>query len=143
MIQHTHVHEAKGLTLAQVWAVVAEPSTWSRWNPGVASARLLSKEFATGGRFELKPAGGPSVQIELVSVEAPAAFTDCTQFPLAKMYGIHTHEAIEGGVRMTVTMRLEGPLAWLWYRLVAKGIVEKLPSEMAQLESFCRSSSRA
>jgi Polyketide cyclase / dehydrase and lipid transport len=143
MIENTCTHEANGLTTTQVWAAMTDLSSWSRWNPGVASARLISNDFVAGGQFELKPLAGPTVRIDLVSVEAPTAFTDCTSFPFAKMYGIHTHEAIEGGVRMTITMRLVGPLAWLWYRLVAKGIIEGLPAELVQLEAFCRSSSQA
>lgn len=137
-LSFSHTLEAEGLDTQQVWAVVSDPSTWSAWNPKVKSAELLSSAFVAGGRFRLVPDGGPAVVIRLLSVEAPTGFVDCTDFPLARMYGIHTHEATERGVQLTITMKFEGLLAGLWYRLVGRGIVQGLPGELQQLVDYCR-----
>jgi len=56
-------------------------------------------------------------------------FTDTYYFPLARMDGIHRMEKITDGLHLTTTIRLTGPLQWLWRKLVAEKIVATLPHQ--------------
>jgi hypothetical protein len=47
------------------------------------------------------------------------------------MYGEHTFDETNEGLKITTTMKVEGPLGFLWRKIVAQGIVDSLPSEMA------------
>jgi len=78
----------------------------------------------------LKPKGGPKLNIELIETIENVKFVDLTKFPLAKMYGEHLFEETPQGLKITTTMKVEGLLAFLWIKLVAKGIVDGLPHEM-------------
>jgi polyketide cyclase/dehydrase/lipid transport protein len=130
MWSKTHSIVTKEVTREQLWKLYSDIDNWHTWDSGVESARLEGK-FEVGSYFQLKPKGGPKVRIQLVEIIPNRKFVDMTRFPLAKMYGEHTFEDTTEGVRMTITMKVEGILAGLWRRIVAQGIVDKLPGEMA------------
>jgi len=46
------------------------------------------------------------------------------------MYGCHEMEETKEGLKLTTTMTVSGFLSFLWIRLVAQGIVDKLPRQM-------------
>jgi hypothetical protein len=48
------------------------------------------------------------------------------------MYGEHTYEDTPEGLRMTTTMKVVGPLSFLWRRIVAQDIADALPAEMVE-----------
>ena len=130
MWSKTHSIVTKEATREQLWKLYSDIHNWHTWDSGVESAKLEGK-FEVGSYFLLKPKGGPKVRIQLVEIISNRKFVDMTRFPLAKMYGEHTFEDTSEGVRMTITMKVEGILAGLWRRIVAQDIVNKLPGEMA------------
>ena len=67
-----------------------------------------------GGELMLKPRGGPKVRIRLSQVQPGSSFTDVTRFPLARMIDVHELQDTPQGLRLKNTIRMEGPLAWLW-----------------------------
>jgi len=83
----------------------------------------------------LKPKGGPKVNIRFLRAEALKGYTDLTPFPLARMYGIHDMEETQDGLRLRITIRIEGPLSWLWKKIVAEKVAADAP---VQLESLAR-----
>lgn len=129
MWSKTHSIVTKEVTKEQLWKLYSDVDNWHTWDSGVESAKLEGK-FEVGTYFRLKPKGGPKVRIQLVEIIPNRKFVDMTRFPLAKMYGEHTFEDTAEGVRMTITMRVEGILAGLWRRIVAQDIADKLPREM-------------
>ena len=52
------------------------------------------------------------------------------------MYGEHTFEETNEGLKITTTMKVEGLLSFVWIKLVAQGIVDSLPKEMQQQITF-------
>ena len=62
-----------------------------------------------------------------------AVFVDVTRFPLARM--IDSHELIEHGDELEIksTITLEGPLAFLWRKLVGEGVAKGLPEQTRRL----------
>jgi len=119
----------KEATKEQMWKLFSDVNNWHTWDKGVDYAKLEGK-FEKGNFFELKPKGGPKVKIQLVETTPNRSFTDFTKFPLAKMYGEHTFIETPEGLKVTTTMRIEGPLAFLWRKIVAQGIVDGLPEEL-------------
>ncbi len=83
-----------------------------------------------GTFFTLKPTGAPKVKIELVEVRPNSYFKDFTSFPFAKMYGEHSYESTPEGLKLTITMSISGPLAFLWNKIVMKDIVSHLPEDI-------------
>ena len=137
MWERSHSIVVPNLRADQIWNLFADINRWQEWDDSIDHASLQG-EFAVGNSFELKPKGGPKVQIELIVVEAPFRFVDKTHFPLAVMTGEHQFEETPEGLRMTTTMRVSGFLSWLWIKLVAQGIVDSLPTEMVHQAEMAR-----
>lgn len=118
------------ITKEQIWKLTTDINNWKKWDDTVEDSQLLG-EFRVGNYFLLKPKGGTKVKIKLVEVIENKKFTDLTVFPLAKMYGEHTYEDTSDGLKISVTMTVKGILSFLWVKLVAKGIVDHLPADIA------------
>lgn len=117
------------VTKEQMWRLFSDVNNWSSWDQGVEFAQLEGK-FEQGNHFMFQPKGGPKLKLQIVEATENKSFTDFTQFPLAKMYGAHTFEETPEGLKLTTTMTVNGPLGFLWRKLVAQKIVDALPEDM-------------
>jgi len=131
MWTQSHSTTTTAATKEQLWKLFADVNNWHQWDEGVEFAKLDGK-FEQGNHFILKPKGGPKVKIKLVETIENQKFVDCTTFPLAKMYGEHLFEETPQGLKLTTTMKVTGPLGFLWRKLVAQGIADAIPHEMQQ-----------
>ena len=135
MWTRTHSITTNKASKEQLWKLFANVNNWHTWDTGIEYARMEG-QFEKGNHFILKPKGGPKVKIQLIEAIENKKFTDLTVFPLAKMYGEHTFSDTAEGLEITTTMKLTGPLAFLWRKIVAQGIVDALPVEMEQQVEF-------
>jgi hypothetical protein len=121
-----------GLSAAQVWKVWSDVDRWHVWQNDIEFAKM-NGPFETGGSFKFKPKGGPNLTLELSEVKPNTSFVDITRFPLARM--VDSHEIIERGdaLEIKTTVRMEGPLAFLWRKLVGEDVVKSLPEQTANL----------
>lgn len=126
-----------GVSRERLWTVWTDVDRWHTWQDDLDDARLLGR-FEPGGRLRFKPKGGPTFTLELTEVNVGHSFTDVTRFPLARMYD--AHELIErgGAVELRQTVRIEGPLAFLWRRIVGDGVVRSLPQQTDSLVERAR-----
>jgi hypothetical protein len=122
----------KDLTAGQVWNIWTDINQWHTWQDDIEYARLDS-EFKKGGAFLFKPKGGPRFNIELTKVEPNFAFVDLTRFPLAKMYD--AHELIDHGDKLEIktTISIEGPLSFLWRKIVAENVANGMKEQTERL----------
>jgi hypothetical protein len=132
MWTRTHSKTVTDVQADQLWNVWTDVNQWHTWQPDIERA-TLDGPFAVGNTFTLKPAGASAVKIELVAVEPGKRFTDCTRFPGARMYGDHEFVQRGDALEIRTTMRVEGPLSFLWRKLVAEGIVNAMPQQTDQL----------
>ena len=121
-----------GLTAAQVWKVWSDVDQWHTWQDDIDSARMLG-EFKAGGKFHFKPKGGPNLTLELTEVREGETFTDLTRFPLARMYDSHDLVEDADGVEIRLRMRLEGPLSFVWRKLVAEDVARGFEEQTTRL----------
>jgi hypothetical protein len=131
----THSIITKKATSDQMWRLFADVNNWHSWDSDIEYARM-NGEFEKGNHFQLKPKNGPKVKIQLLETVKNRKFVDLTRFPLAKMYGEHTFEETNEGLKVTTTMKVEGPLSFLWVKLVANDIVSHLPEEMERQAEY-------
>ncbi|QIX62310.1 polyketide cyclase [Hymenobacter lutimineralis] len=125
----SHSIVTTAVTKEQMWKLFADVNNWHQWDEGIEFARLEGR-FEKGSHFTLKPKGGPKVKVKLLETEVNQHFLDVTSFPLAKMYDKHTFEETPEGLRITNTLSVQGPLSFLWIKLVAQTIVDALPTDM-------------
>ncbi len=65
-------------------------------------------------------------------------FTDCWSLPFARLYGIHEMEEAPEGLRLTTTIKIEGPLGWLLRKLFGEKIVAELPAQTEACIQFAQ-----
>lgn len=137
MWSRTYSKKVKGLNADQVWRVWTDINQWHTWQGDIEYAKL-DGAFKAGNTFLLKPKGGPKVKIELLKVDQHKVFTDLTRFPLARMYGEHAFVQQGDELEIKTTMSVEGPLGFLWRKLVAQDIVNSLPEQTERLIAKAR-----
>ena len=73
------------------------------------------------------------MKIELTEVKLNSVFVDLTRFPLARMYD--SHELIDHGNKLEIkmTIRIEGPLSFLWRKLVAENVANGMKEQTERL----------
>ncbi len=121
-----------GLTVEHIWRVWTDVNRWHEWQDDIDYAKL-DGHFAVNNVILFKPKGGPKIKLHLVNVDINKSFTDLTRFPLAKMYD--DHEIIDHGdqVELKTTIRMKGPLTFLWRKIIAENIVKGLEKQTENL----------
>ena len=132
MWSRTHSRTVKGLKAEQVWQVWSDVNRWHTWQSDIEHARL-DGAFAVGSTFVLKPKGGPKVNIEIIEAEPNRRFTDLTRFLGARMYGSHEFVVRGDELEIRTTMSIEGPLAFVWRKIVAEDVARGMPKQTERL----------
>ncbi|MCP4476417.1 MAG: polyketide cyclase [Gammaproteobacteria bacterium] len=127
-----------GISKEKIWQLWTNIDQWPRWNPGIDSCKLHGP-FAVGSHFTLKPKSGPEVNIEIVEVDNLYQFTDCTQFPGAKLYGHHEMVECPEGLKLTTAVTMTGEMADSWWQKVGAQVAEKLPAQTDALVALAKS----
>jgi hypothetical protein len=132
MWTQSYSQTVKDLSAERVWNVWTDVNQWHTWQDDVEYARL-DGEFESGKKFAFRPKGGPNVELELTDVRKNSVFVDVTRFPFARM--IDSHELIERGDELEIksTITMQGPLAFLWRKLVGEGVASGLPEQTRRL----------
>ncbi len=126
-----------GVSAEAIWSAWTDVNNWARWDLGLEHARM-TVPFDVGSTFVLKPKGGPTVNIEIVESVPRVRFTDVTRFPLARMYDSHELEQTAAGLTIKSRIHVEGPLGWLWKRLVAADVASGVPAQTDALVEYVR-----
>jgi uncharacterized protein YndB with AHSA1/START domain len=132
MWSRTYSKTVQGLKAEQVWNVWTDLNQWHTWQSDIEYAKLEG-EFKVGNTFLLKPKGGPKVNIEIIKVEPNRQFTDLTRFPGAKMYGSHEFVIQGDELEIKTTMSIEGPLSFVWRKIVAEDVVNGMMEQTENL----------
>jgi hypothetical protein len=134
MHQHASIHIAT--PAATVFARYSDVASWPEWDPELVSISL-PEGLKTGSTGWLKPKGGPKSTIRVIAVEPDRSFTIECPLPLCRMRFDHTLAAAEGGTLATHGLAFDGPLAWLFRRLIGKSIMASLPATLQGLKRAC------
>lgn len=137
MWSKTYSKMITGLKAEQVWKVWTDLNQWHTWQSDIEYAKL-DGEFQVGNTFLLKPKGGPRVNIEIIKVEPNRQFTDLTRFPGAKMYGSHEFVIHGDELEIKTTMSIEGPLSFVWRKIVAEDVANGMMEQTDNLIAKAR-----
>lgn len=132
MWTRTHSKVIKSVNEEAIWDRWCDVNNWHEWVPNIEYCQL-EKPFQTGSQFILKPKGASAVIVQLVDVIKDQKFTGCTRFFGATMYDTHEMHKDPQGIRLTVTLRVTGPLGFFWRMLVAEKIANNLPTLIKNL----------
>ncbi|CAN5272005.1 hypothetical protein BH09GEM1_BH09GEM1_32810 [soil metagenome] len=123
------------VTREEIWTAWADVDSWNRWDLDLEFT-TLEGAFAKGTWFVLRPKGGPKVRIQLTEVVPLEGYTDLTRFPGARMWGIHTMRDTDRGLALRTCIRVEGPLGFIWRKIVAEGVANGMAKQTNALVNY-------
>ncbi len=129
---HTYTKTFEHVSIKELWNVWADVNNWNIWLSNIDYARMEG-EFVTGNYFFFKPKGGLKFKLKLVSVVPKTEFTDCANFPLAKMYITHKFLQIDDKVEIRTHFKFTGLLACVWWRLIGAKIASEEDKQTEEL----------
>jgi hypothetical protein len=122
----------ENISKEEIFSKWADINNWHTFNDDIDYAKL-DGEFKEGNFFTLGLKSRQKVKIQLLKIEKNKSFTDLTKFPLAKMYGIHEVTEKNGKIEIKASIKIEGILSFLWKKIVAQGVADKLGEDMDRL----------
>lgn len=134
--EHT---ESTTATAEQIWALYAEPTRWPEWDAGLTRV-TIEGAFAAGTTGTIKPAGGPALRYVLAEVTPLRSFADVTKLPLAGVRFTHEITPTPAGHDVTQRVDFEGPLRWLFAKLMGRSLTADMPETMRRLLRLAESS---
>ena len=115
-----------------VWELWTDVERWKEWDRHVLWSRL-DGPFAPGSKGEIKPAAGPKASFVLTEVVPERRFTDCLRLPFATLEYQHELTPVAEGWRITHRVQINGPLAFLFNRIIGRTIAAELPTAVRNL----------
>ncbi len=124
---------------AAVWErAYLDAAAWPRWNGEIRSAELAGP-LALGPVARIVFRTGLRLRFRVVELEDGRLFTDETRLPGARMGHRHLVEAGgDGGCRLVNTIYVDGPLAWLWRRVLGPRAARGLPAAQRAVVELAR-----
>jgi uncharacterized membrane protein len=105
---------------------------WPTWDSSIEWVKLEGP-FSAGSHYRLKPKGGPVTKATILLVEKDHAFNDVSHLPGAKLYFEHVIEPAGSAHTVTHSVLINGPLAWLWRRILGANIQKGLQPALTTL----------
>jgi len=122
---------------------ISPPSAFfARWADMVDLARMerghrtgpLGRPLRNRTTGILKPKAGPKVKFVIESLVPDRGFIDGSLLVGARLTFHHLVEPLpDRGCTVRVPVTIQGPLAWLWKRILGKGLAASLEPDLARL----------
>jgi uncharacterized protein YndB with AHSA1/START domain len=117
-----------------VYAFWADPNTWSRWDPQIASVSM-NGPMRVGARGKLKGVGGPDSNIEIIALEPGVRFAFAATGPGLRIVFDRRFETGDA-TRFTHSVSMSGAMAGFLAPRVGARIQQGLPATMLRLKAM-------
>ena len=126
-----------------VWRRYVDVERWREWSRHGVEWSRIDGPFEVGTKGESKAPGSRALKFELIAVERDALFASGAKLPGGRLRFEHVIEPREPGSRITHRVALDGPLAFLYKRVVRKGVERGLPAGVERLAVMAASDATA
>jgi hypothetical protein len=137
MIAIASAHVAVAASPSAVFDRWVDVATWPQWNADTEWVRL-DAAFTQGGTGVLKPKGGPKVKFVIEKL-TETEFVDVSRLVGARLTFNHRVTPTVGGCVVDVAITMSGPLAWLWNRILGKGLAASVQPDLEALANVAES----
>jgi hypothetical protein len=131
MIGIATAHVAASASPSAIFDRWADVATWPQWNTDTEWVRL-DGAFTQGGTGVLKPKGGPKVKFVIEKL-TESEFVDVSRLVGARLTFSHLVTPTPDGSVVDVAITMSGPLAWLWNRILGKGLAASVQPDLEAL----------
>lgn len=122
-----HATQATKAKPEAIFALWEDINNWHEHDNGIEWAKLTDT-FAEGGRYIIKPKGGPKVKATIIKVEKPYVFVDISYLLGAKLRFDHAITQKDGTTHVDILMTVSGPFSKVWAKILGA-------NQQADLES--------
>jgi hypothetical protein len=119
-----------------VWLRYVDVEHWCDWSRHGVEWSRIDGPFEVGTKGRSKPPGSLAFAFRLVAVEPDESFASEVRMPGGRLRFEHVTEPREPGSRITHRVALDGPLAFLYVRMVRKSIERGLPDGVERLAAM-------
>lgn len=116
----------------EVFARWADPSTWPDWDPEVRAV-VVEGPVRQGARGRLRPTSGPTATFSITELLPERSLTSTTTLPGARLVVEHRVSPDGEGSELDVVVRVEGPFAALWSRILGRSMRRAARSSVSGL----------
>lgn len=131
MIAIARAHVAATTPPSAIFERWADVATWPQWNADTEWVRL-DGDFTQGGTGVLKPKGGPKVKFVIEKL-TDTEFVDVSRLVGARLTFSHVVTPSADGCLVDIAITMSGPLAWLWNRILGKGLASSVQPDLDAL----------
>jgi hypothetical protein len=131
MIAIASAHVASTASPSAIFDRWADVATWPQWNADTEWV-TLDGAFTQGGTGVLKPKGGPNVKFVIEKL-TETEFVDVSRLMGARLTFSHVVTPTTDGCDVDVAITMSGPLAWLWNRILGKGLAASVQPDLQAL----------
>ena len=118
-----------GLKPEQFWLAWTDINKRLEWDYDTQWVKL-DGPFQAGSCFHFKVKNGPEMTMKIIEATKNKSFTDLCKFFGTKLYGSHDIISKDNGeLEIKTTIKITGPLAFLWKKWVGNGVVASLPKQ--------------
>lgn len=118
---------------AAYFARWVEHDTWPAWSPDTEWVRV-DGPVAVGTHGVVKPKGAPRVKFVISACTPDREYTDTTVLPGAHLIFQHTVDPdTQGGSDLRVRITIEGPLAFVWAKVMGGGFRDSAQADLDRL----------
>lgn len=140
MIELASARTTSSSSPAAFYARWIDHSTWTRWDTDTEWVRL-DGPVAVGTKGVLKSEGGPEVRFTITSLDPDREYVDTSRFFGARLTFLHRAELRGDHTELLAQATIEGPLAWLWHRILGDGFATSVPEALNRLVRLVESQS--
>lgn len=98
----------------RVWALMRDVERWHEWTPSITSiTRLDDGPLRPGSRVRIRQPKLPAAVWEVTRLDEQRGFDWISRGPGARVTARHDLVPVDGGSRVTLSLRYDGPLGGL------------------------------
>lgn len=117
-----HYQTTTSLSPEQLWPVLANVNGWAAIDENIQEIHLDGQARR----------GGPRLRFRIGDFQPPQRYSDICKLFLAEMETTHSFLPAPNGTTIDIRIKIRGPLAWLWGRLVGQRHASGLPAQTAK-----------
>ena len=113
-------------------------ATWGEWSPDTEWVRVDGPVILDAPGV-IKPTGGPKTRFSISALEPDREYTDTSYLPGARLVFQHLVSTSDGTTSLEVAVSMNGPLSWLWSRIMGGGFRESTQADLDRLVTLVES----
>jgi uncharacterized membrane protein len=105
---------------SETWKVMSDVERWPTWTASMRQVTPLDSPLAVGSRVRVSQPRLPTIVWTVEEYDTDVAFSWSNRTPGVRSYGDHRVTPVDGGTRVDLLLRQQGPLAGLSALLYAR-----------------------